>query len=125
MDSPVQIITGSDGKPVFAVLPIGDYEALLERADENLSQHAFDAFEATRPETFPDEIAERLLAGNHPVRVYREYRRLSQGELAALAHTTQTTVSQIENRKRIGSEQMLRAIAKALKVEMDDSWYGL
>lgn len=124
MDSP-QIICDSEGKPAFAVIPIAEYEALLERADEGVAQRVYDAFETTKPETFPDALAERLIAGEHPIRVFRDYRGLSQGELAAMAGTTQVTISQIETGARTGSFEMLKLISAALKIEIDESWFRL
>jgi hypothetical protein len=74
MTNSAQIIRDQNGNPAFAVLPIDEYERLLEVADEAASIRAYDAYKATQPETFPDEVASRLLNGEHPVKVFREYR---------------------------------------------------
>ena len=117
-----QIIRDSDGRPAFIVIPVAEYEALLEQADEAAAQRAYDAFEA-KTETFPDAVADSLIAGVHPIRVFREYRGMSQAELAAMAGTSQVTISQIETGARTGSVDMLKLISAALKVDIDESWF--
>lgn len=120
MTSPAQIIRDGNGKPAFAVLPIDEYERLLEAADEVLANRAFDAYKTIQPETFPDHVAERLLNGEHPVKVFREHRGLTQKQLADAAGLTQGYVSQIEAGVRVGTVDALRNIADALHVDLDD-----
>jgi len=120
MTEAAQIIRDAGGEPAFAVLPIAEYERLLDAADEALSVRAFDAYKAARSETFPEEVAERLLAGEHPVRVFREYRGLTQTQLAEVAGLKQAYVSQIEARARVGSVDVLKRVADALNVDIDD-----
>ena len=62
----------------------------------------------------------RLLAGDNPVRVWREHRGLKTGELAEAAGLSQAYVSQIEAGRREGSIGALKAISKALTVNIDD-----
>lgn len=118
-DSP-QIIRDGNGKPAFAVLPIDEYERLLEAADEAASLRAYDAYKAARPESFPEEIASRLIDGEHPVKVFREYRGLTQSGLADAAGLKQAYVSQIEARSRVGTVDVLKRIAEALRVDLED-----
>jgi len=120
MTETAQIIRDAGGNPAFAVLPIAEYERLLDAADEALSVRAFDAYKAARPETFPEEVAERLLAGEQPVKVFREYRGLTQTQLAGAAGLRQAYVSQIEAGARVGSVDVLRRIADTLSVDIDD-----
>ncbi|WP_448190522.1 helix-turn-helix domain-containing protein [Azospirillum sp. sgz301742] len=120
MTNPAQIIRDGSGKPAFAVLPIDEYERLLEAADEALAVRAFDAYKAARPETFPDELAERLLNGEPPVKVFREHRGLTQKQLGEAAGLKQAYVSQIEAGSRVGTVDALKRIADALRVDLDD-----
>jgi hypothetical protein len=90
MDTP-QIIRDSEGRPAFVAIPVAEYEALLEQADDAAAQRAYDAFDA-KTETFPGSLTDSLIAGEHPIRVFRDYRGLSQAELASLAGTTQVTL---------------------------------
>jgi DNA-binding XRE family transcriptional regulator len=120
MTSHAQIIRDVNGNPAFAVLPIDEYERLLEAADEAAGLHAFDAYKAIHPETFPDEVASRLLNGEHPVKVFREYRDLTQTQLAEAAGLRQAYVSQIEAGSRVGTVDVLKRIAEVLRVDLDD-----
>lgn len=120
MTNPAQIIRDGNGRAAFAVLPIAEYERLLDAADEAAAVQAFDAYKATPPETFPSEVADRLLQGDHPVKVFREYRGMTQSQLAQAADLKQAYVSQIEAGSRNGSVDALKRIADALRVEIND-----
>lgn len=87
MTRAAQIILDVSGKPAFAVIPIDDSERLLEAADDAQAVRIFDAYKATQPETFPDEVAQRLLDGIHPVAVFREYRSWTATRLAEGRHS--------------------------------------
>lgn len=86
--------------------------------DEDLA--TYDAAKAGDEERFPAEVADRLIAGESPLKVFREYRGLTQGRLAETARTTAPYLSQIENGRRTGSVGLLRRLADALRVEIDD-----
>ena len=92
----------------------GDAEALL--SDEAL----YDRADAEGGESFPAEVVDRLLAGQNPIRVYRDHRGMTQGALAAAAGIHPVYLSQIETGKRTGSARTLVAIAKALGVTVHD-----
>jgi DNA-binding XRE family transcriptional regulator len=120
MTNSTQIIRDQNGNPAFAVLPINEYERLLEVADEAASIRAFDAYKTTQPDTFPDEVANRLLNGEHPIKVFREHRGMTQTQLAEVAGLRQVYVSQIEAGSRIGTINVLKRISEALRVDLDD-----
>ena len=92
----------------------GDAEALL--SDEELYARA----KAEGGESFPAEVVDRLLAGQNPIRVYRDHRGMTQGALAAAAGIHPVYLSQIETGKRTGSAKTLAAIAETLGVAVDD-----
>ena len=81
---------------------------------------AYDAAKARREESFPSEIADRLIAGENPIKIFREYRGLTQRQLAGAAATTAPYVSQIETGRRVGSVKLLHRLADALDVGLDD-----
>jgi DNA-binding XRE family transcriptional regulator len=81
---------------------------------------AYDAAKARAEESFPASIAERLIAGENPIKVFREYRELTQEQLAEKADTTAPYVSQIETGRRTGSVRLLHRMADALGVSLDD-----
>ncbi len=92
----------------------------LEAADEAIGVRALDAYTANRPETFPDEVAVRLVNGESPVKVFREYRGLTQRQLGDVAGVNQAYVSQIEAGARAGTVDVLKRIAEGLGVDLDD-----
>jgi DNA-binding Xre family transcriptional regulator len=73
-----------------------------------------------KAEYVPIELADRISAGEHPARVWREYRKLSLGELTKRTNLTQSYLSEIETGKKPGSARALAAIAKALRVDIED-----
>ena len=66
----------------------------------------------------PVEMAKRLLAGEPPVRAWREHRGLSLRELARRAEVSAPLLSEIERGQKDGST--LARLARALGVDLDD-----
>ena len=120
MVSSAQILRDNQGRAMFAVLPIAEYERLLEAADEAVAIEAYDAYKEAAPEIFPDEVAARLLDGEHPVKVFREHRGMTQAQLGEAVGLKQAYVSQIEAGARVGTVDVLKRIAEALRVDLDD-----
>ena len=115
----IQFIT-KDGSREYAVIPIDVYEDLLEKAesyeDEVALQLALD-----NPEEFiPADIVYRLLDGENKVKVWREYRQLTQTKLAELAGLSQGVIAQIESGKPGGNVDTYKKLAVALSLDVDD-----
>jgi DNA-binding XRE family transcriptional regulator len=110
-----------DGKREFAVIPIELYERLaaaLEDADDAaLADAARTVDDGFR---IPAAVANALLDGEQPVKVWREQRSLTQDVLATMAGISTAYLCQIETRRRVGSLKTLRAIAAALGLKVDD-----
>jgi len=123
MNTPVQVIE-RDGKPEWAVLPYGVYLQLAEEAEMLQDIHDYDAVKTAiaqgKEELIPAEIAFALLDGENPIKVWREYRALTQQQLAERVGISKPYLSQIETGKRTGTTEVLSAIAKALKVTLGD-----
>ena len=120
----VQIIEKS-GKPEYAVIPYAEYQELLEMAqdarDIQDADVAMAELSAGEDESIPAAIAKRLMSGDvHPLKIWREYRGYTQESLGTEAGIGKSYVSQIEAGTKTGSTKVLRAIAKALQVEIDD-----
>lgn len=93
----------------------------LEQDGEDLADRA--ALEEARrrdEETVPHAVVKRLSAGDHPVKVYREHRGLTQAVLAERTGLSPMYLSQIETGRRGGSAKTLAKIARALHVDLDD-----
>lgn len=98
-----------------------DYEALLARLGELEDARDLAAALAAPPESFlPAKAVERLLAGESPVRVWREQRGMKASELAAAAGVSRSYLSEIESGRKTGSAKALAAIARVLSVTVDD-----
>lgn len=118
----VQLIE-RNGKPEFAVLPYDEYCRLVEQAETGADVKAFDeamAALAAGEETVPAAVAERLARGEQPVLVWREHRGMTRGELCYAATISTAYLSQIETRKREGTVEVLKRLAEALRVDLDD-----
>ncbi len=124
MSQMVQIIRKA-GKPEYAVVPYEDYRRLVALAEDaedlRAAEQAAAELAAGKDELIPGEVVERLLSGEvHPLRVWREYRGLSQEALAERAGVGASYISQIEAGRREGSVRVLRRIAATLGVSVDD-----
>jgi DNA-binding XRE family transcriptional regulator len=123
MNAPVQVIE-RDGKPEWAVLPYDVYLRLAEEAEMLQDIRDYDsvktAIERGEEELIPSEVTFAILDGDNPIKVWREYRGITQQQLAEAVGISTPYLSQIENQKRTGTTEVLKAIAKALKVTLDD-----
>jgi len=119
----VQIIK-NNGQPEYAMVPIADYEDLLKKAEMLDDVVAYDRAKTElangEDELVPAELADAILDGKNPVKVWRQYRGLSQVELSGEIGKSQACLAQIENGKREGTVAVYRAIAQALDVDLDD-----
>ena len=77
----VQVLE-KDGKEEFAVLPIDEYRELVQRLEDLEDAQDLRSYRTNPGESYPPEVVNRLLDGENPVKVWREYRRLTQGQLA-------------------------------------------
>ena len=91
-----------------------------DRADARIARRALERVAAGDDEFVPFALATRILDGEHPVRVWREYRGLTGAKLAKRAGATQSYISNIETGKRQGSLRIMLAIARALGVDVED-----
>jgi DNA-binding XRE family transcriptional regulator len=118
----VQVIE-RDGHPEWAVIRYEDYLALLEKAELMEDIVAFDSAMAaveSGEETIPLKVVDSLLAGESPIRVWREYRNLTQAQLAEQAGVKQSYIAMLEAGERQGTVDVLVKIARVLKVDVDD-----
>jgi DNA-binding XRE family transcriptional regulator len=67
---------------------------------------------------FPAHVAHAIADGVHPVKAWRQYRRMTLQALADAAGVSKPYVSQLEGGKRAGSTGTLRKLAGALKVPL-------
>jgi len=116
-------IIENDGRPEFAVISYEDYlhflELLEDEADVRAVAEFHEAYQAGREFLVPEEIVRRELAGESPIRIWREHRGMTQQKLANSAGISKPFLSQIECGKRKGTAETLSAIARSLDVPLE------
>ncbi|NBX04275.1 MAG: XRE family transcriptional regulator [Alphaproteobacteria bacterium] len=98
-------IISRDGQQ-FALLNMDDFQQLMALAGAKA--------------TLPPELSQRLKDGEHPVRLFRRLKKMTQAELAEKAGIARPYLTEIETGKKQGSIPVLKAIAGALGVELND-----
>ena len=118
----VQILEAG-GKPAFAIVPIDEYRRLLELAEDAADaaalQRAARRLAKGEEKSIPAAVVDRLLAGESPLRVWREHRGLSAAALAEMIGVTPAHISKIETGKGEPSLAILRKLSAALNVDLD------
>ncbi|MSO92134.1 MAG: XRE family transcriptional regulator [Rhodospirillales bacterium] len=100
------------------VLAAETYDRMVDRLEVLEARLAY--ARTRNEESFPAEVARRLVQGESPIRVFRAHRGLTQQALAAAVGKSKGYVSEIEAGKKRGSTTVLKAIAETLGVAIDD-----
>lgn len=118
----VQVIN-KDGKPEWAVIPWQDYQKLVDRYEMLQDIAAYDQARAAieqGEELAPSEVMYAIVNGEHPLRVWRRYRGLTQKQLAEAAGISIAHLSQLENGRRSGTTDILTVLAEKLRLDPED-----
>jgi predicted transcriptional regulator len=115
----MQKITTPGGETMI-VLPLDDYKALVDASDAAAARAVRADIEAGLDEMLPADMVKRILAGESPIRVWREHRGLNARELAAKSGLSAPYISEMEGGKKDGSVSAVKKIAEALGVEIGD-----
>jgi DNA-binding XRE family transcriptional regulator len=107
----------------FAIVPLKDLERLMDDAEMLADVKAFDAakrrLERGDDELIPLEITERRLAGEHPLRIWRDHRALTQAALAKSSGVSRAMIAAIEAGHKTGGLATLKKLAAALNVDLE------
>lgn len=104
----------SNGQPQWVVVPYNEYIKLKE--SEEVASNLLGA----RPQSLlPQPYQERQKRGESLIRLWREYRGLTQAQLAQAAEISIPYLCQLERQLRSGSKRVLRRLAGALGVDID------
>ncbi|HVB69121.1 MAG TPA: helix-turn-helix transcriptional regulator [Acetobacteraceae bacterium] len=95
-----------------------EIEELEDRLDAALLKLA--RVEQTNDEAIPFAVVQLLSNGGVPTRIWREYRGLSQEELARAARVPAELVVQVEVGKEDVPLRSMHALARTLSVDLDD-----
>ena len=107
----------------IAMLPVADYERLVEMAEDRSDEEAAARAERRREageEYVPIELADRIIAGESALKVWRTYRGMSQQALSDASGVRQSRISELESSTAPGTPAAWRALADALRVSVDD-----
>lgn len=92
------------GKP-FVLVPLHDYRSLHN--------------DALQSSTLPADILDALAARTeHPIKILRKFHGLTQDELAKNAGLSRSYLTEIETGIKEGSLKTMKAIAKALDIDI-------
>jgi DNA-binding XRE family transcriptional regulator len=123
MNKPGTIITTPSGDQMV-VLPLAEYERLVEAVEDAADIRAYDGAKRRlaegRDESIPAEFVDRILNGENKIRVWREYSGLTIKALAETSGLAAAYLSQIETGKREGTIETFKKIAATLRVDIDD-----
>lgn len=113
-----QRIVAPDGTEMV-VIRATDFDRLVAAAawDEDARDiYTADRALAGDEARYPAPVADSIIAGAAPLRAWREYRNLSQAELARQSGVTPTSINKLESGKRFGRLATRRAIARVLDI---------
>jgi DNA-binding XRE family transcriptional regulator len=120
----VQFIKTAGGEEL-AILPKSEYERLAKLVDyedigtarvvRNARKKIASGFEVMLPKA----VVDRLAAHENPIRVLREWRAMTQDELAAAVEITQGYLSDLEAGKRKGPVAVHQKISRELGVPIE------
>lgn len=115
--SKVQVIE-QDGKRLFYVVPADIWDRVRDMVEDAEDAAAYaDAVANDDGTRLPLAVAKAMaIGGTHPVKAWREHRKMTLTALAKASGFSTPYLSQIEAGKRIGSASALKKIAAALKV---------
>ena len=103
----------------FVLVPIEQYNQLLADLEMLKDIRDFRGAKAVDEETFPAEVINRLIFNEeNPIKVYREYRGMTQKQLADKIGIQRPYLAEIETGRKSGSVKTLKAIAEALDVDL-------
>ena len=112
----VQTITTSSGDEMV-VLPARDFDPLIDARDHAV---AMAAHERGADEGVTEAEMDAYLAAATPLAFWRGKRGLTQAALAARAGISQPYLAQLEGGDRKGGLATGRALARALRVRIED-----
>lgn len=119
--------------PVMTKTPAGDDIVILSRAEYDAlaaagedaediaaARAVLDRLEAGQEGTLTSDDVDQLLDAATPLQFWRKKRGLTQAALATAAGIQQGYLSEIEAGKKTGDVQVLRHLALALDITLDD-----
>lgn len=104
----------------MVTIPRDEYDRLRQAAEDLSDLQAYDRAMEAGGESIPAEYVNRVLDGENPVRVYRDWRGMTAAALAEASKLNRVQITQIETGKRSGNVETMKKLADALGVSVDD-----
>ena len=107
----------------YAILPYEAYEkmtGILEDARDIADAKEIAArIERGEGEYFPSEVVNAILNGENKIKIFREYRGMTQETLAEKINKSVAMIRKLESGLSDGSISTIKAISAALKVDVE------
>ena len=108
----------------FALITVEDLKRLIDDAEMLADVQAYDAaksrLDRDDDEIIPIEITERRIAGESPVKIWRNFRGLTQAKLAKSSTVSRAMIAAIESGRKSGGIATLKKLAATLKVDLEN-----
>ncbi len=105
-------------------IPLEEYRSLQAAAEQLADLQAYDRALAQLAngdeELLPAEFVKRMLSGESPLRVWREFRGLTQTALAEASSVNRVQIADIEARRKSGSIETVKKLAATLGITLDE-----
>lgn len=115
-----QIITLQGIK--YALMPLDMWKKVKEELEDLHdavdAKIIVDTMRREKKEYIPHHVISDIVDGKNPVKVYREYRKITQEELAKKVGISVSMIRKIESGENEGSISTIKAIAKALNEDV-------
>ena len=126
-------IVTRNGEPAEVILSYADWQKIVAILDENDAEDIA-AVEAARREdnelaarisaqrgtsveaTIPFEVVQAKINGTHPLKAWREFRRITQLDLSSRSGVERDLVAQIESHQKRAGLTTLEQLARALGI---------
>ena len=107
----------------FALLPIATWNHIQETLEEAIdianAKKISARIAAGGGEYFPEQVVQDIVFGKNKIKVYREYRGMTQAALANKSGISIDTVKRLETTAEGGSIKTVKAIAETLEIDID------
>lgn len=105
-------------------IPLEEYRSLQAAAEQLADLQAYDRALAQLAngdeELLPAEFVKRMLSGESPLRIWREFRGLTQTALAEASSVNRVQIADIEAGRKNGSIETVKKLAAALDISLDE-----
>ncbi len=115
-----QFLYDENGAPTHAVIRYADFQALTENTEPSDEQLYVAAKAADNGARLSADMVSRLVEGESPIKVWREFRNITQEKLATACDVTPEYIGMVERGVRQASRKLVFRMADALGCDRDD-----